>query len=57
MFKKIDVGNLSYFAVEIRYPDQFYMPSKKEADESLEIAKKIKELVLRKLEINKDEIT
>lgn len=48
-FKKIDVGNLSFYAVEIRYPDDFYIPTTKETEESIKIAKQVKEFVLRKL--------
>ena len=48
-FHKINVGNLSFYAVEIRYPDDFYIPTIKEAKESIEIAKQVKNFVLRKI--------
>ena len=38
-FNSLDVGNLSFYAVELRYPDNFYNPSIEEARESYEIAK------------------
>jgi HEPN domain-containing protein len=50
-FKGIEVGNLSFYAVEVRYPDEFYIPSIDEAKESLEIARKVKEFVTMKLGI------
>jgi len=30
-FKEVDVGNLSFYVVEIRYPDEFYISSIPEA--------------------------
>ena len=27
-FEKINLGDLSFYAVEIRYPDEFYLPTK-----------------------------
>lgn len=49
-FRKIDVGNLSFYAIEIRYPDDFYIPTVKEAIESIQIAKQVKSFVLKKIE-------
>jgi HEPN domain-containing protein len=51
-FKKIDVGNLSFFAVEARYPDEFYIPSLDEAQEYVVIVRQVKEFVLGKLDAN-----
>ena len=48
-FNGIDVGNLSFYAVDVRYPDEFYIPTVDEAKECIEIARKIKKFVLRKL--------
>ena len=48
-FKGIDVGDLSFYAVEARYPDEFYEPSIDEAKECLEIAKKVREFLMKKL--------
>jgi len=45
------VGNLSFYAVEIRYPDDFYIPTIKEAKDSIRIAKQVKKLILRKIKI------
>jgi HEPN domain-containing protein len=50
-FKEIDVGNLSFYSVEVRYPDEFYIPSLDEAKECIEIARGVKEFVLMKLGI------
>lgn len=55
-FSQLEVGNLSFYAVEIRYPDDFYIPTEKEARECLEIARKVKEFIYRKLNINDSDI-
>jgi HEPN domain-containing protein len=55
-FSQIDVGNLSFFAVEVRYPDDFYIPTEKEARECLEIARKVKEFIYKKLNITDSDI-
>jgi len=47
-FETINTGNLSFYAVEIRYPDDFYIPTFKEAKESIKIASEIKQFVLNK---------
>jgi len=52
-FKGIEVGNLSFYAVEVRYPDEFYIPSIDEAKECLGIARKVREFVTKKLSIKK----
>lgn len=38
---------LSEYAVEIRYPDEYYMPTKEECQKALLAAQKIKEVVLK----------
>jgi HEPN domain-containing protein len=38
---------LTEYAVEARYPDDFYMPSINEAKEAIAAAKKVKELVIK----------
>lgn len=53
-FGKIDVGNLSFYAVAVRYPDEFYMPTAKEARECFKIASAVRDFVLRKLELDRD---
>jgi len=42
---------LSEYAVEIRYPDDFYLPTLEEAREGFKIARKVKEFVFEKLGI------
>jgi len=49
-FEKLNVGNLSFYAVEIRYPDEFYIPSLAEAKECFKIASVARGFMLRKLE-------
>lgn len=42
---------MNTYAVEIRYPDDFYIPDIDEAKAAYEMAKKVKEFVLRKIKI------
>jgi len=46
VFKNIDLKDLNFFAVQIRYPDDFYLPSIAETQEYLEITGRVRELVL-----------
>jgi len=48
-FSTLEVGNLTFYAVEVRYPDEFYTPSVEEARESIEIAKRVQAFVVRKI--------
>lgn len=47
----IKAGNdsLTIYGVEIRYPDDFYMPTREEADSSIQIALFAKEFISAKL--------
>jgi len=54
-FKEVDIGNLSFYAVEVRYPDEFYIPTIDEAKECVKIAKKVKAFVLKKLGVENDD--
>jgi len=47
---------LGFYAVEIRYPDEFYIPSITEAKEAFQIAQKVKDFVLKKLGISGDKL-
>ncbi len=40
---------MEYYAVIVRYPDEFYSPSVQEAIESFNVAKKVRLFVERKL--------
>jgi len=55
-FSQVDVGDLSFYAVEARYPDDFYIPTEKEARESLEKARKVKDFVFKKMTITDSDI-
>lgn len=55
-FNKINVDKLSFYAVELRYPDDFYIPTVEEAKGSYKIAEKVKKFVLRKLNIHEEDI-
>ena len=51
-FKKLDqesLEKLTFYAVEVRYPDDFYQPSIEEAQKALEQALSLKEFILKKL--------
>lgn len=51
-FEKIfefGASNLTDYAVEVRYAEEFYFPSIKEAKEAIEIAEKTKRFVIKKL--------
>jgi len=50
-FKKLEVGDLTSYAVEVRYPDEFFIPSTGEAKECFEIASRTKDFVFEKLGI------
>lgn len=52
-FETLDAGNLSFYAVEVRYPDNFYIPSVEESKECIDIARNIMSVVLSKLEYEK----
>ena len=43
------VENLTPYATEIRYPEDFYFPSEDEAKEAIEIAEKVRSFVIEKL--------
>ena len=45
----IDLGSLADFGVDIRYPDDFYVPDKEEIIQYREIAHIIKEIVEKKI--------
>jgi len=55
-FKKIKVGNLSFYAVEVRYPDEFYLPTIDEAKECIEIPREVKQFVLKKIGVKESEL-
>ena len=46
---QIEAHNLTDYAVEIRYGDEFYLPSVEETESAIEIAEKTKSFVLNKL--------
>lgn len=44
---KEKISRLSFFAVEVRYPDEFYIPTVEEAKEAFKIAKRLSPLFLK----------
>ncbi|MEK7396798.1 MAG: HEPN domain-containing protein [Candidatus Poribacteria bacterium] len=55
-FSKLNVDNLTSYAVEIRYTDDFYTPSVEEARECFEIASDAKDFILRKMNVSERDI-
>ncbi|MCA1901759.1 MAG: HEPN domain-containing protein [Candidatus Hydrogenedens sp.] len=45
----INADILSSYAIKVRYPDDFYFPSLKETKNIIEIARKTKSFILKKL--------
>lgn len=54
--EKINVHELTVYATELRYPEFFYIPSVEEAKETIEIARKVREFVFKKLEIKEEDL-
>ncbi len=50
---KEEADKLTDYAVEIRYPDEYFEPTLKEAKEAFEIAKKMREFILDKINLRK----
>jgi HEPN domain-containing protein len=46
---KYQADSLTIYGVEIRYPDDFYMPTREETESSIQIALAVREFVLAKL--------
>lgn len=45
----MNADKLTLYAVDIRYPDDFYTPTYEEAKEAIEIAEAVKNFVIDKL--------
>ncbi|HOT45824.1 MAG TPA: HEPN domain-containing protein [Spirochaetota bacterium] len=50
-FVEVDLKNINFFGVNVRYPDEFYTPTIDESREYLDIAKKIKSMVEDRLQL------
>ncbi|APF16800.1 HEPN domain protein [Caldithrix abyssi DSM 13497] len=50
-FAHLPSGDLSFYAVEVRYPDDFYTPSIEEAQECYSLAITVKKFVFEKLKL------
>ena len=58
-FEQLDkekISQLSLYAVEVRYADEFYLPSVDEAKDAFELAQKVKAFVLKKLKIKAEDL-
>lgn len=49
----VDLGSLSDFGVNIRYPDDFYIPDKEETVQSRDVAHAIQGIVEKKIKFSK----
>jgi len=48
----VDLGSLSDFGVNIRYPDDFYIPDKEETVQYRDVAHAIQEIVEKKIKFS-----
>ncbi|MEM3415703.1 MAG: HEPN domain-containing protein [Thermoproteota archaeon] len=58
-FKRLDkekISGLSYYAVEVRYPEEFYIPTLDETKEYFTLALGVKDFVLKKLGIKEEDL-
>ena len=44
-----ELSKLTFYAVEIRYPDEFYFPSVEEAENAIKLVEEVKNFVVKKL--------
>lgn len=56
-FMEVEVGNLTFYAVEVRYPDDFYIPTINEAHEASQVAHDVMEFVFKKLGISVNQLS
>lgn len=47
---------LSDYAIEIRYPDEFYIPTLEEARKSFDIATRVKDFIFEKIGVKQDDL-
>ncbi|MHB1703246.1 MAG: HEPN domain-containing protein [bacterium] len=50
---EINAHELTDYAIELRYPDDFYMPSVEESNQAIATAEKVREFILNKLKNGK----
>lgn len=55
-FRVLDTKNLTDYAVEVRYPDEFYTPTPEEARAAVRIAKSVRKFVQGKLKVKSKEL-
>ncbi len=51
-FDRIEVDKLTVYAVEVRYPDEFFIPSAEESRECFQTAMSVKNFVFEKLGVS-----
>ena len=55
-FLKIDPGKLTFYAVEVRYPDDFIFPTDEDTRKAFDNTSLIRKIVLQKLNVDKSEL-
>ena len=55
-FDKLKIGNLNFYSVQIRYPDEFYIPTIQETKENYKITEEVKKFVLNKMGISEKDL-
>lgn len=51
IFNTIDLKDLNWYAVKVRYPDEFYMPPLEDAKDYINIAQAVKDLAESKIKL------
>jgi len=46
---RVEIVSLTDYAVEVRYPDEFYFPPVEEAEQAVKLAEEVKNFVIEKL--------
>jgi len=55
-FDKLEIDKLNIYAVEVRYPEDFFMPSVEESKECYQLAIEVKRFIFDKLGVEEGEI-
>lgn len=48
---ELEIDTLTFYAVEVRYPDDFYIPDIQEAKKAIQLAERTREFVLEKMRL------
>ena len=50
------ISNLTFYSVEVRYPDDFYIPSIEEAESCIAFAGDVRNFILKKLNFKEENL-